>query len=160
MRRPTLHALALMPLLLLGCASNRAQWREFDAPSVPFEEVWRTVLEKAQLNGFVSQIAGDESTDRGLRVFHSRWITREYGFRNTTRRRMHGEFLPSSTTQGAWQVRIRVERQQVSDMAKSMNPEDRDWKADGQDTDTEDRILAQVKMQLGMVALQPRERGR
>lgn len=152
---------AVLPsFLLLGCSTHRAEWREFETPVVPFEEIWRTVLEKAQLSGFVSQIAGDEATDRGLKEFHSRWITREYGFRNTMRRRMHAAFEPSETTPGAWRVKLRIEREIVSDMAKSMKPEDRDWKSDGQDTDTEDRILAQVKMQLGMTALTPRQRGR
>ena len=73
---------------------------------------------------------------------------------------MHAEFQPSETTTGGWRIKLRIERQQVFDMAKSMNPEDRDWKSDGQDVDAENRIMAQVKMQLGMVAIQPRERGK
>lgn len=154
------RSLILSCLLLPGCLAKPAEWREFDTPAVPFEEVWRTVLEKAQMNGFFSQTSGDESTDRGLRVFRSRWVTREYGFRNTSRRRMEANFEPSSATAGGWLVRLRIERQTVTDIAKSMNPEDRDWKSDGQDSDAESRIIAQVKMQLGMKAITPRERGR
>ena len=140
----------LFLLLAASCATKRAEWRDFTTPVVPFEEAWTAVLDKATLNGFVSEIAGDESTDRGLRVFHSRWIAREYGFRMSKRRRLHVEFASSTAQPGGWVIRYRVEQQQISDIARSMNPEEDDWKPDGQDRDAEDRIAAQVRLQLGM----------
>jgi len=152
--------LFVLLVTIAGCSSQRLEWREFDTPALPFEEVWTTLVAKASMNGFGPKSTGEEPTDRGLRVFHSKWVTREYGFRNTSRKRMHAEFQPSETTTGGWRIKLRIERQQVFDMAKSMNPEDRDWKSDGQDVDAENRIMAQVKMQLGMVAIQPRERGK
>ena len=151
-----------MPLLALpGCMTPRPEWREIKVPPQSFDDVWTAVVQKAELNGFKPQIAGPDASDRGARVFHSRWVTREYGFRKTFRRRMHAEFEESDTEPGGWKVRLRVERQTVKDMARVLKPEDTDWSADGQDIETEQRIAVQVKMHLGMTeVVQPRERGR
>jgi hypothetical protein len=125
--------------------------------------VWRVVIDKGQVNGFKPEYSGPEATDRGLRAYHSRWVTREYGaLRNATvRRRLHAEFEPSSNQPGAWQVKLCVEREVVKDMIKKMNPTENDWSSDGQDKDTENRIAIQIQMELGVAnVVTPRERGK
>lgn len=56
----------------------------------------------------------------------------------------------------SWRLRFCVERQTVADMARSMNPRESDWSADGQERDLEDVIEAQLRLRFGdNVATQP-----
>ena len=160
LRPAPLFALALLAPLA-GCLLNPpATWNEFHVSERPFEQVWLAVVEKAALNGFKPEVAGPDATDRGMRVYHSKWVSREYGFRNTLRRRVHAEFEEVEEQPGGWTVRVRCERQAVKDMAKVEKPTEVDWSNDGQDTDVEQRIAIQVQMHFGATdAVKPRARG-
>lgn len=148
--RPRSWSLLLLAVLLLSACETRRYWREIDSPPLTFEEVWVTVLDKAAVNGFTAQTTGDMATDRGLKVFHSKWITRVKGFGPSVRMRMHAEFLPAPAEPKGWRIRFHVERQRVTDMAHVLEPRESDWKSDGQATDAEDRLSAMIRMQLGM----------
>jgi hypothetical protein len=134
--------------VLCGCASQLRDWRELGERRVPFEDAWAALVQTCSRHGYV---LSDRDSDRGRGTFTSRWRTWTQGFGNSKRTRVRAEM--KSVTQAdaalAWEVRFCVERQRVADMARSMDPRESDWSADGQERDMEDIIEAQLRLRFG-----------
>jgi hypothetical protein len=144
------RALLSLALLLLAaaCGTPRLEWRDLELGERDFEQVW-TVFDA------VSRQTGHPpatETDRGLRVYVSRWRERALGFGRTRRTRVRGEFDRDEGSR-AWNLRYLVEAQRVDDMARSLEPGPDDWEAAGQDAELEQRIDAQMRYRLGLTRL-------
>lgn len=138
----------LVSVVLLGACAAPPRWRDLGERALPFENVWNAVVETSGRHGF----ALDESqTDRGRGRFQSRWRTWTQGFGQSRRLRVRAEFDRGEVVDehASWRLRFCVERQAVPDMARSMNPRESDWSADGQERDLEDVIEAQLRLRFG-----------
>jgi hypothetical protein len=143
-RRVGLGLAAFLATLPSACFSPRIAWREVPAGERPLDEVWSTVVRSAERHGLRTDHAG---TDQGLREFRSVWRVRTLGFGRTNRIRMHAKVEPEAPPPPyRWLVRFRIERQDVPDMAKAMNPEESDWDAAGQESGMEDVVQRQLEM--------------
>jgi hypothetical protein len=140
------HKRAACAVSLLACLAASAchtppTWREADLGPVAFEDAWDGLVQIAAVDGFPLDQA---DTDRGHKVFASRWRRREIGFGRIARQRVHAEFERSDAQ--TWIVRYYVEQQKVEDLAKTMNPPDDAWESAGQDAETEQRFAAKLNM--------------
>lgn len=130
--------------LLVGlsalCSCSTWNWQEVNAGPLAFEDVWGAVEDVAQVDGYpVDQAA----TDRGLKVFQTRWRTRELPFRMGQRKRVHAEF-EQRDEKDDWWVLFYVEQQKISDIDQTFDPEEDAWSSNGQDTDTERRFAVKL----------------
>jgi len=137
---------ACVLLLLSGACGTSFTYQEVDVGIVPFEDVWVAIVEISETDGYPVDASG---TDRGLRVFESRWRTRSVPFRVSAgvhrgdRRRVHAEMERPEDKQN-WLVRFYVERQVITDITGAFDPQEDDWEAGGQDVDMEARIMAKL----------------
>lgn len=144
---------SLLLSCLCACASTRRDWRELEVTTVNFQEAWEAFERFARQSGHGPD---QQATDRGLRVYQSRWRSRELGFRNTRRTRVRAQFEPlgqdpskdgtAAAAPTGWRIRFCVERQKVTDPARSMDPYEEDWSWDGQDTDLEQILGGQLRV--------------
>lgn len=139
-------------LVLPACFGGRVHWHELETPPLAFQDVWTSILLTARSDGYVEDVT---STDRGLRVFQSKWVDRGgFGFGRSKRTKMHvevdrpGDLPPAVVPQ--WQIRFHVSQQNVPDMSRGMNPREEDWEDNGQDLDAEHRFDAKLRLEFGM----------
>jgi hypothetical protein len=146
-RAPFLLLLLSASAIASACAGPR-QWRDLGERAVPFEQVWTAVVETSSRHGFAIDHSG---SDRGRGIYQSRWRTWAQGFGQTHRLRIHAEMEQGEVVDSrrSWRLRFHVERQTVPDMARSMDPREADWEADGQERDLEDVIEAQLRLRFG-----------
>lgn len=120
---------------------------------IVYEDAWSAVERSVEVDGFRTD-AG--SSDRGLRRYQTHWRLRVgMGFgpgARSTRTRVLAEFEALETP--GWRLRYCVERQQVLDISKTMNPEEDDWERVGQDQRMEERLAAKLRLQLGKPLLE------
>lgn len=140
-------ALVVVVGALAACEGPRA-WRDLGERPLPFETVWNAVVETSSRHGFA---ADNSATDRGRGVFQSRWRTQTQGFNDSHRLRVRAEMERGNEADAGlgWRVRFCVERQSVTDMARSMNPRESDWTPDGQERNMEDIMEAQLRLRFG-----------
>lgn len=143
-----LRVAAAAAVCLLAACAVPPRWRDLGERAVPFETAWNAVVETSGRHGFS---ANDRDTDRGRGVFCSRWRSTTQGFGESRRLRVRAELERGQVVEAqlAWRVRFCVERQAVPNMARSMNPRESDWEADGQETNLEDVIETQLRMRFG-----------
>jgi len=137
---------ALSGLVLLSSCGVVFQYQEVELGPQPFDDVWDAVVEVAAADGYPEDPAG---TDRGLRIFESRWRTQAVPFRlgsvhRGARRRVHAEFEQDPDDR-SWLVRFYVERQVIGDMTESLNPSEEHWTEGGQDAETERRMRVKLR---------------
>ncbi len=153
----------LLPILLLSmltvsCASSRRDWRELALPDVPLQDAWGTFERYARQTGHPAE---PQETDRGLRIYVSKWSTRpmSIGRRGGMggRTRLRAEFVPLAESRAhageslaGWLIRFCIERQTVKDMARTMQPDEDDWSYEGQDTDLERQLEAHLRVHFKM----------
>lgn len=148
-RRASLACGVAAVALLAACANTRRDWQEVASPPAPFEEVWDAVRNTAQVNQYTEDT---RASDRGLGVFQTRWKTAELPFGRGRRSRLRAEIERVEEAPNGWLVRFYVERQTVRDIGRSLFPEEDDWSADGQDRDTEVRLLRQLQLRFARTA--------
>lgn len=122
-----------------------------DLGPVVYEDAWSAVERIVEVDGFRTD---EGSSDRGLRRYQTRWRSRVGGGfgpgARSSRTRVRAEFDPlEETTTPGWRLRYCVERQQVLDVAKTMNPDEEDWESAGQDLQMEQRLAAKLRLRLG-----------
>ncbi|MBK8974703.1 MAG: hypothetical protein IPM29_02145 [Planctomycetes bacterium] len=142
---------ALLALLLAGCTAP-ASWRTVDSP-LPFGDLWEQFTDVAWRQGYDEDPA---RTDRGTRVFVSKWRTREAAFGQAVRTRLHGKFTKLPDDGAGWRLEFRVEKQDIQTIGKGLNPAEADWDAAGQDAGLEDRLFGMLRLRLGQeLGIQP-----
>ena len=144
-------SLVLFLLLVLpACFGGRIHWREIDTPPRAFQDVWTSILTAAERGGYDKDAA---TTDRGLRVFQSKWVNRVasgFGRSKRTRMRVEVERLGElSFAVAQWQIRFHVARQNVPDMSRGMAPQEEDWEDNGQEVLAEDLFDNKLRWELG-----------
>lgn len=159
---------------MAGACQAPPVWREVRTDE-GFGRLWEEFEDVAVSQGFP---ADGEHTDRGLRVYRSKWRTIEAAFGNAERTRLHAEFeLEEVTDEQAedsrkaaeergemgleplypvleagserWLMRFRVERQEIHTIGKGLNPVEDDWSGAGNDDPKELRILGMLRLRLG-----------
>ncbi len=125
---------ALLALSALCSCGTSWEWQEVNAGEMAFEDVWVAMVDVAQVDGYPIDQA---TTDRGMKIFQSRWRTIELPFRQGSRKRVHAEF---EQREKDWWVLFYVERQKITDIDQTFDPEEDAWSGDGQDTETERRF--------------------
>lgn len=138
-------------MLASGCAAP-VHWRSVEHEST-FEQVWEQFERTASVGGF----ARDRSdTDIGNKVYVSRWRVRHGSFRQRRRSRLHAEFERVEEQASAWRVRFHIERQKLDNMAAGFETEEEDWADDGQDSEREEFLLAQLRLAFGQeIGIEP-----
>jgi hypothetical protein len=141
-----LRTALLIPLLALFAACSAPEsWRSVEVDS-SFGETWTAFGEIATTNGY--RMDEDES-DRGLRIFTSRWRASPAPFRKGARTRLHARFERPEDNADRWRIDFRVQRQTISDISGGFDPEEGDWDDGGQDAAREDVILGQLQIRFG-----------
>jgi hypothetical protein len=153
--RPVPFAFLLVLCLAAACGGPRIAWREQPIGAVAYEDAWTAVQRIAEVDGY--RVDGSGS-DRGRRRFQSSWRARVgTGFGEggrSTRTRVRAE-IERTEDDSAWLVRYCVERAQVLDIAKNMQPEEDDWELVGQDAVMEERIAAKLELRFGRPSAAP-----
>ncbi len=141
-------------LLLAGCATRR-DWREIRTGPATRAEAYDAVEFLARTDGFAPSQA---NCDRGLGTWSSRWRYRQVGLGRPGRYRLQAEvLLEDGSHQAGWIVRYLVEQQKVKDLARSREPVEDDWDADGQDIEREYLFGQRLIRRLGSGAQTGRE---
>jgi len=143
--RRCVHALAATALFLgMSCTAFSPTWRSVDAGPVPFEDAWEGFEQVAKIDGFAEDPA---DTDRGMRLFVSKWRTRVLPFGEGRRRRVHAEFEQLAET-GHWLIRFAVQLQELDghEYSSREDPPEDAWGNLGQDSDIEDRFGAKLNL--------------
>ncbi len=143
-RTSILSSLLLLLASLASCTSPPKPL-EIEVP-LGFGEAWEHFVDVANRAGF-RQDTGE--TDRGLRVFVSRWRESPAPFGKGSRTRLHGEFEQNQDAPDVWRLDFWVERQIVKDIAIGYDAQDKDWSAAGQDAEREQILLGQLRLRYG-----------
>lgn len=125
-------SLCLLFALFASCKSY--DWREYRSGPATQAEVYDAIDYLARTDGF----GPSPECDRGLAVWVSRWRVQQVGLGRPGRLKLRVEIaLEESNPKEGFLVRYRIERQSVEDLGKSLEPEEEDWKDDGQDVERE-----------------------
>jgi hypothetical protein len=138
------HALGLAAAVLSGC-STPPKPVQLELP-VAFGEAWEGFADIADRSGYRID---PNASDRGMRVFVSRWLERPAPFGKGNRTRVHGKFVRDERDGEFWRLEFWVERQVVKDISRGFEPEDPDWSAAGQDGNREEIMLGQLRLRFG-----------
>lgn len=159
-RRITVLA-AVLALAFAGCSSPPKPL-ELEIP-LGFGETWEHFADIADRSGFRLDPSG---TDRGLRVFVSRWRESPAPFGKGVRTRLHGAFekvdeRANPSRREAWRLEFWVERQTVTDISRGFEPRESDWVDQGQDREREQILMGQLRLRYGQeLAIEPVRRTR
>ena len=72
-----------------GSCQSPPQWRELRSSEYGFGRLWEEFEDIGRSQGYPPD---DQVTDRGLRIYQSKWRTIEAAFGNAHRTRLHAEF--------------------------------------------------------------------
>jgi hypothetical protein len=122
---------AVLSSSLCSCAAYGAEFREVEIADYSGAEIWRQIKEFAKTRGFRED---REETDRGRKIYQSRWVGQSVSFRRGSRMRFFAQIVRLDEDTADWLVRFYVEVQQVSDSAKNMRPKEEDWEYVRQDS--------------------------
>ncbi len=139
-----LALVVVLPLALAGC-STPPKPVILETPT-GFGELWEGFVDIAERSGYHLDLV---NSDRGRRVFVSRWLERPAPFGMGNRTRLHGKFTQAETLPDGWRIEFWVERQIVKDISRGFEPHDEDWSAGGQDGAREEILASQFRMRFG-----------
>lgn len=151
-------ALACLAVSLAAACSSPPTPLELEVP-LGFGETWEHFADVAERSGFrMDPVA----SDRGLRIFISRWRESPAPFGKGVRTRLQGRFervepKPEHAGKELWRLEYFVERQIVTDISRGFEAEEDDWSDDGQDGEREQILLGQLRLRYGQaLGIQPR----
>lgn len=153
LRKTPLLLLCLLLLQVLGGCTQTLKYRELEVPDRTFGEVWVGMQVVTRKMGYHAKLV-----DRGKKVFESSWRTQTRFPRGSVRHRLRAEVEridPRQPDEPGWRVRCCIERQTVTTVGRSLNPEEDDWEPSGQDLDREERFVALLRGELGLKTIEP-----
>lgn len=139
MNSRTLSSIFLL-LLLCACGST-ATWRSVEK-NLPFEDLWLELMRLGQLHGFPPDIG---ETDRGKRVYLSRWREYPAPFRYGRRSRLHVKFA-NFGERDDWRIEFYIEQQIIGNLGTGFEAKEGDWKDSGQDFQREEVMMNQLRL--------------
>jgi hypothetical protein len=143
---PAVAACLVLLLLVPAACTAPVTWRELPTRA-SFGDVWQALTETARLRRFYEDPL---ETDRGLRVYVSKWNTTTGVFANQARRtRLHARIDRDPTDEGIWLVEFHVEAQRIDKVGRGLRQTERDWSDAGQAGDEEDQIRGMLNARLG-----------
>ncbi|MHC5063389.1 MAG: hypothetical protein ACYTG5_05390 [Planctomycetota bacterium] len=128
-------------LLLASCGFTTATWRSVDK-DLPFEDLWLELGRLGQLHGFPPDLG---QTDRGNRVYVSRWREYPAPFRFGRRSRLHAKFT-NRGERDKWRLEFYIEEQVIGNLGRGFEAKEEDWKAAGQDLQREEVMMSQLRL--------------
>lgn len=136
---------ALLLLVVAAGCSAPAHWQTIGSKR-PFGALWTEFVEVARSQGYRAEPL---ETDRGRRVYLSKWRTREGAFRTARRSRLHGRFERDPDDPERWLLEFHVELQEVTAVGGGLDAEERDWSDAGQYGAMEERLIGMLHLRLG-----------
>lgn len=137
---------------LWSCGAAPASWSTVEA-DVGFGEFWEGFASIAERQGYPIDFS---QSDRGLRVYVSKWRTTPAPFAMGRRTRLHGRFERTAEGQPGWRLQFYVQNQSATDIGSGFEPEEDDWSDAGQDRLREDVLLGQLRLRFGQqLGIQP-----
>lgn len=128
-------------LLLLASCGLTASWQSVEK-NLPFEDLWLEMGRLAGLHGFPPDLG---ETDRGNRVYVSRWREYPAPFRFGRRSRLHAKFS-NLGERDQWLLEFYIEQQVIGNLGRGFEAKETDWKPSGQDVQREEVLLSQLRL--------------
>ena len=147
MKSPLLAPLFALCAMFASCQSF--EWREYRSGPATQAEVYDAIDYLARTDGF----GPSAECDRGLAIWVSRWRVQQIGLGRPGRLKLRAQIeLDQSSPEEGFLVRYWVERQTVSDLGKSLEPQEDDWEKDGQDVEREQLFGERLRRKLAKAA--------